>query len=175
MKKFLITSFLCTVLFTLSCTSDDNSSTKENPIVSNPDTPGTDQVKVLAEWVPSTIKINSLIPISIPTMDYPHTEGCTKDYLQLKSDDTAKFFRYEGANCAVTEFDQAFVRKGNDVSLNVMGYTISGTIKTENSTTMVIESDITQYSEIIKVLYPEYSQYLALLTGAKVELQLDKK
>ena len=176
MKKLVLMALACSAFIVTSCGSDDNTPVTDKPIVENPGG-GEEEVKVTAEWEPATVKLNMVIPLpGVPTsMPYPHTQGCTKDYLQLKSNNTAKFFRYEGTDCKETIYDQAFVRNGNNVTLKVMEYTISGVVKSETATAMVIESDFSQYEALIGVLYPEYKDYLKLLAGSKVELQLTKK
>ena len=46
---------------------------------------------------------------------------------------------------------------------------------TETSTTMEIQSDISEYIPYIKIMFPEYEAYLDMLDGATVKLILDKK
>ena len=128
---------------------------------------------VKSEWEPSTIQLIKFVPIY--TGEYPHTENCTKDFLQLLSNNTAKFFRYENNDCAVTEYANAFQRSGNNVNLNIMGYQISGTITAETDTKMEISSDISQYTPLIKAMLPEFEQYLSMLEGGTVKLTLNKK
>lgn len=113
--------------------------------------------------------------IPLYTMNYPHSVGCTKDYLQLMSDDTAKFFHYAETTCEITEYGQAFQRTGNDVTLNVMGYSIKGKVTSETSTSMEIQSEISEYIPYIKAMFPEYESQLALLEGGTVKLLLTKK
>lgn len=173
MKKTLLFSTLLLSLSIISCSSDDSTTTdKGNPIIENPDNPG-NNVTVKSTWEPKTIQLVKVIPLY--TIDYPHSEGCTKDYLQLLSNDTAKFFHYEGASCDVTEYGQAFQRNGNNVTMNLMGYTIKGVIASETSTSMEIHSEITEYIPYIKIMLPQYEQYLNLLDGATVKLLLTKK
>lgn len=156
----------------LSCSDDSTTTDKGNPIIENPDNPG-NNVTVKSTWEPKSILISKGI-ISLP-MDYPHSEGCTKDYLQLLSNDTAKFFHYEETSCNVTEYGQAFQRTGNNVTLNVMGYSIKGVITSETSTSMEIQSEISEYIPYIKAMFPQYESQLTMLDGATVKLLLTKK
>lgn len=174
MKKYIYLAIVSLGLLVMSCNGNDDQKTEienPNPTPQDPNTP----VTVASEWEPATIKINSLIPLPIPSIDYPHANGCTKDYLQIKTDNTAKFFRYAENSCEETVYNEAFVRSENNVTLNIMGYTISGVITTESSTTMKIESDIKQYEVLIETMFPQYATYLTALGGSKVELQLNKK
>lgn len=174
MKKLFYITFLSLGFLITSCGSDDASTTKDPIKEENPNLQP-DPVTVTAEWEPTTIALQTLIPLPFGDLAYPHTENCTKDFLQLFSDNTAKYFRYEGEDCKVTEYANAFKRTDNKVTLNVMGYQISGDIKNETSTSMEIHSDIAQYEEIIKIMFPEYADYLTLLNGATVKLTLNKK
>ncbi|WLD23852.1 hypothetical protein NU10_00185 [Flavobacterium dauae] len=159
MKKYLLLSII-TLGFLFSCGSSDDSKKEE---VQTPQ----------GKWVPQQIQLIKIVPVY--TVAYPHTAGCTKDFLQLSTDNTAKFFHYEGSSCEETEYENAFQRSGNNVSLNIMSYQISGTITTETETNMVIESDISEYVPIIKAMFPEYEQYLSALEGGTVKLSLNKK
>lgn len=169
MKKYLYLTLISFGMMFYSCGSDE---TKNNPNpIENPDE--NQPVEVVSEWEPSTIQLIKIIPLY--TLDYPHTANCTKDFLQLFSNNTAKFLRYENAECKETEYDNAFTRNGNNVSLTVLGYQISGTISAETETKMEISSDISQYAQLISTLYPDYVQYLSVLEGGTVKLTLNKK
>lgn len=161
MKKFLFLTILSAGLFFTSCGSDD-SKKEENEVVTKP-----------GDWEPTTIQLVKVVPLQ--TIDYPHTANCTKDYLQLSADNKAIFFRYEGTDCTVTQYADAFQRTGNNVSLNVLGYKIDGTIAAETATNMEIQSDISEYIPLIKTQFPEYEQYLSLLEGGTVKLSFVKK
>lgn len=170
MKNYIAILFcLMSVLFTSSCGSDDSKDKKisENPI--DPNQP----VTVKSEWEPSTIKLVKVIPLQ--TIAYPHTTGCTKDYLQLMTDNSAKFYHYEGADCKITSYDNAFQRNGNNVTVNILGYSVKGDIQKETDTYMEIHSDISEYIPLIKAQFPEYEQYLGMLDGGTVQLALNKK
>lgn len=169
MKKYAYIIPCVIGMFLYSCSSDDMNN-NSNPIV-NPDP--TDEIKVESEWEPSTIQLIKIIPIY--TLDYPHTANCKKDFLQLLSNNTAKYYRYENTACDETKYENAFVRAENSVSLNVLGYQIKGTITAETDSKMEVTSDISQYTPIIKVMYPEYEQYLEVLEGGTVKLTLNKK
>ena len=173
MKKCLFLSIIAFGLLFASCSSDD--SPADVPVKENPDDPNNpgDNVTVKSEWEPTKIQLIKIVPVY--TVDYPHSAGCTKDYLQLLSNNTAKFFHYAETTCDLTEYANAFLRNGNNVSLNIQGYQISGTITTETDTNMVIESDISEYVPIIKAMFPEYEQYLSVLEGGTVKLSLNKK
>src|SRR5690606_13665938 len=151
---------IITLGFLFSCGSSDDSKKEE---VQTPQ----------GEWVPQQIQLIKIVPVY--TVAYAHTAGCTKDFLQLSTDNTAKFFHYEGSSCEETEYANAFQRNGDNVSLNRQGYQISGTITTETDTNMVIESEIAEYVPIIKAMFPEYEQYLSVLEGGTVKLSLAKK
>jgi len=170
MKKYLFLSIIAFGLLFASCSSDNSSNETEIP----DNTPDPNQpVTVKSEWEPAKIQLIKIVPVY--TVDYPHSAGCTKDYLQLLSNNTAKFFHYEEQDCKTTTYENAFQRNGNNVSLNITGYQISGTITTETDTNMVIESDISEYVPLIKAMFPEYEQYLSVLEGGTVKLSLNKK
>lgn len=172
MKRYLFLTILSAGLLFASCGSDDSGKSKDANTPGNPNNPN-QPVTVKSEWEPKTIKLVKIVPLY--TLNYPHTSGCTKDYLQLMSDDSAKFFHYEGTDCKVTEYGQAFQRNGNNVTVNVMGYEIKGVVKAEKDNYMEIHSDISEYIPLIKAQFPQYEQYLSLLEGGTVMLALDKK
>ncbi|HUH25059.1 MAG TPA: hypothetical protein VLY87_00390 [Flavobacterium sp.] len=159
MKKIFFLMALFLSLSIISCKSDD--SPEDTPITEN------------QKWEPKSILISNGL-ISYP-MDYPHSAGCAKDYLDLVSNDNAKFFHYAETTCEVTEYSNAFQRTGNNVTLNVMGYSIKGKITSETSTSMEIQSEISEYIPYIKVMLPEYEQYLSILDGGTAKLLLTKK
>lgn len=175
MKKLFYISFLSLGLLFTSCGSDDTVSNTDNPKNEENPTQNPPPVTVTAEWEPTTIVLQTLIPLPIEDLEYPHTVNCTKDFLQLFSDDSAKYFRYEGTDCKVTEYQNAFKRTGNQVTLNVMEYQISGEIKNETATSMEIHSDVSQYEQIITIMFPEYAEYLPYLKGSTVKLSFKKK
>lgn len=170
MKKYLLLSILSVALLFASCGSDDANKNNDNV---NPNPDPTQPVTVKSEWNPTTIKLVKII--TLQEIAYPHTANCTKDYLQLLSNNTAKFYRYQNANCTVTEYADAFKRTGNNVSLNMLGYQINGVIATETDTYMEVHSDISEYVPLIKAQFPEYEQYLSLLEGGTVKLSFNKK
>ena len=172
MKKYLFLTILSAGLLFASCGSDDTGKQEDTNTPGNPNNPN-QPVTVKSEWEPQTIKLVKIIPLY--TLNYPHATGCTKDYLQLMSDDSAKFFHYEGTDCKVTEYGQAFKRSGDNVTVNVMGYEVKGVVKAESDTYMEIHSDISEYIPLIKAQFPQYEQYLSVLEGGTVMLALDKK
>lgn len=157
MKKLFFILITLIGLSVVSCGSDDK----------------TDQVTEQGKWQPRTIQITKIVPLY--TMDYPHSEGCNKDYLEMGEDNTAKFYHYEEGTCEEIIYENAFTRTGNQVNVNIMGYNINGEIVVETSTTLEIQSDISEYIPYIKVMFPEYEDYLAMLDGATVKLILDKQ
>src|SRR5690606_556008 len=161
MKKYLFLSILFTGLFFTSCGSDDTKK-EDTEVVTKP-----------GKWEPTTIQLVKIVPLQ--TIEYPHTANCTKDYLELSAGNKAIFFRHEGTDCKVTEYTDAFQRSGNNVSLNMLGYKINGTIAVETATNMEIHSDISEYIPLIKEQFPEYEQYLSLLEGGTVKLSFNKK
>lgn len=161
MKKYLFLTILSAGLFFTSCGSDD-SKKNDSEVVTKP-----------GKWEPTTIQLVKVVPLQ--TIDYPHTANCNKDYLELSAGNKAIFFRYEGTDCKVTEYADAFQRTGNNVSLNVLGYKISGTVAVETATNMEIHSDISEYIPLITAQFPEYEQYLSLLEGGTVKLSFIKK
>lgn len=161
MKKFLFLTILSAGLLFNSCGSDDTKKI-DNEVVTKP-----------GKWEPTNIQLVKVVPLQ--TIPYPHTANCSKDYLEISADNKAKFYRYEGSNCSVTEYADAFQRAGNDVSLNVLGYKINGTIAVETSTIMEIHSDISEYTPLIVAQFPEYEQYLSVLEGGTVKLSFIKK
>ncbi|UUV22396.1 hypothetical protein [Paenimyroides aestuarii] len=160
MKKILFLFIAASAILFASCGSDDK---KEDPPVSS----------TQGKWEPTTIQLVKIAPLY--TLDYPHTESCPKDYLEFTAASSAVFFRHETANCTVTEYANAFQQSGNNVSLNVLGYQINGTITAQTETSMEIQSDISAYIPIIKAQFPEYEQYLSLLEGGTVKLSFVKK
>lgn len=161
MKKYLFLSILFAGLFFTSCGSDDTKK-EDTEVVTKP-----------GKWEPTTIQLVKIVPLQ--TIEYPHTANCTKDYLELSAGNKAIFFRQEGTDCKVTEYTDAFQRSGNNVSLNMLGYKINGTIAVETATNMEIHSDISEYIPLIKEQFPEYEQYLSLLEGGTVKLSFNKK
>lgn len=161
MKKYLFLSILFAGLFFTSCGSDDTKK-EDTEVVTKP-----------GKWEPTTIQLVKIVPLQ--TIEYPHTANCTKDYLELSAVNKAIFFRHEGTDCKVTEYTDAFQRSGNNVSLNMLGYKINGTIAAETATNMEIQSDISEYIPLIKTQFPEYEQYLSLLEGGTVKLSFVKK
>lgn len=152
---------LCAVaLVFYSCESNNSPNDNEPQIITT-------------QWEPQTIELVKIV--SLYTADYPHTNGCSKDYLELSSNETAVFFHYDDVECTVTKYEQAFERTENQVKLNMMGYEIEGTITKETATEMEIESEITEYIPYIKKMLPQYADYLDVLEGATVKLTLNKK
>lgn len=171
MKKYFFLAVVTLGLVITSCNSNDDQKTNvENPIITpeNPNAP----VTVASEWEPATIQLIKIIPIT--TINYPHATDCTKDHLQIMSNNTAKFIRYTDADCKVTEYADAFTKNGNNVTVNVLGFNVSGTLE-ENSTQMIITSDVDAYIPIIKAQFPQYEQYLGMIEGGTVKLTLQKK
>lgn len=166
--RTLLSIIALTCLFFTSC-SDDNS-TKENNQINNPG--DNNAITVVSEWNPSSLQIIKLIPLE--TFEYPHQVGCEKDYLQLLSNNTGKFISFNENDCAQEVYEQAFTRSNDQVTLNLNGYTISGTLQ-ETDNQMILSSPIDDYLPFIQTLYPEAEQYLPLLEGATIKLLFTKK
>lgn len=160
MKNHLLLAILVIPLFFISCNSKEKEKNDEEIIFQT-------------HWVPTKIQLVKIIPLY--TINYPHTENCTQDYIQLNTDETANFVRFSGVNCEETIYQQAFVRNGEEVSLKIMGHQINGMITLEDANTLLIESDIEEYTSYIEQILPDYSQYLSVLNDAKVTLELKKK
>lgn len=161
MKKYLFLTIVSAGLFFTSCGSDDTKKVEEKVVIEP------------SKWEPTTIQLVKIVPLQ--TIQYPHTTNCTKDYLEILADNKAKFYQYKGTDCKITEYADAFQRKGNNVTLNMLGYKINGTIAVETETNMEIHSDISEYIPLIKAQFPEYEQFLSLLEGGTVKLSLNKK
>mgnify|MGYP001260789727 CR=1 FL=1 len=160
MKNHLLLAILVIPLFFISCNSKEKEKNDEEIIFQT-------------HWVPTKIQLVKIIPLY--TINYPHTENCAQDYIQLNTDETANFVRFSGVNCEETIYQKAFVRNGEEVSLNIMGHQINGMITLEDANTLLIESDIVEYTSYIEQILPDYSQYLSVLNDAKVTLELKKK
>lgn len=159
-KYFLILSLLSVVGFT-SCSSDDNSGNQGQPNA------------LIGKWVPekaSAVVLGQEIPDY--TYQYPHTAGCTKDYIELSENNISNLHRFEGTACAETTSEHPWSRNGNVLTLTVLGQQITGEIKTETNTTLVLESSASEYAEIIAQIAPEIPP--ALLATAKIRLTLNK-
>lgn len=162
MKKIYFLSLSLVMLSAFSCSSDDSSTEKEVIVIQ--------QNK---EWVPQKVElVSSLFPYSF---DYPHAEGCDKDYIKLMENSAAKLYEHADTTCAVTESSQIWNRNGNQISFSLMGNQVSGTVVLENENQLVIESQVSQYSAYIQEFYPEYAQYLPMLGNANAKLTLNKR
>ena len=170
----LLSLFALSTLIFISC-SDDNNSTNDN-VITNPDNENGggngSQITVLSEWIPADIQLIKIIPLQ--TFDYPHQEGCEQDVLQLLSNNSGKFLRHLETSCTLETYEQAFSRSGDQVTLNLSGYTITGTLQ-ETDTQMIITSGVDAYIPFIQAMYPDAEQYLSLLEGATIKLTLNKK
>jgi len=163
MKKNILLFAFCSIFALVSCSSDDSSiSTEVTPIPST------------VEWIPGQISLMSGSTVLF-TESYPHANGCDKDYIRLVGNTSATLFEHEPGTCAITETTQSWNRNGNQISLVIFDTPVTGTIISETATQLTIESDVSQYSAMISLLYPEIVDYLNLIQGAKVRLVLDKK
>jgi len=152
---FLLTLFVGVSI--ASCSSDDKSE---------------DGVVEVGKWEPTTLEVETLLPI--PKLDYPHSEGCDRDYLEIRNDDTATFYHFEEDTCNQVVYDNAFEKNGKEVSVNLMGFEMKGEIVSEDSESMTIRADISELLPYLAVMYPEYSGMLAALTGSKIKLTFKK-
>ncbi len=159
-KYFLIVSMLSVVGFT-SCSSDDNSGNEGQPNV------------LIGKWVPE--KASAVVFGQVMenyTYQYPHTAGCTKDYIQLSENNISNLHRFQGTTCTETTSEYPWSRNGNMLTLNVLGQQITGEIKTETNNILVLESSASEYADIIAQIAPEIPA--ALLSTAKIRLTLNK-
>lgn len=173
LRKFF--TFLAIVSFMAVGCSEDNNNSNNAPITGEPGDTGGGQnnpVTVSSEWIPANIQIIQIIPLE--TIAYPHIQGCENDYLQLMSNNTGKYYKHEEGDCTLEIIEQAFVRNGDQVTLSLNGFTVSGTIA-ESANQMVVTSSANEYLPFIQQMYPEAEQYLSLLQGATIKLTLNKK
>lgn len=164
--KIIALSMLATS-FMLSCSGDDtpanNEQENQQPV---------NQVTITATWKPTTIQIVNIVVLqSIP---YPHAQGCNSDHLNIYSDNTNKMFNYTAETCEENVQENAFQRNGNEVTINIQGFEISGTVQ-ETNTQMKVSSDISEYQEFVEAFYPDYADMLNTLSGSKVVLTLEKQ
>lgn len=161
MKKYFLLLSLGSVLGFTACSSDDSSGNQ------------VEQNGLRGKWVPekaSAVILGQEIPDY--TYQYPHTAGCTKDYIELLDNNISNVHRFEGTACAESNTQQSWSREGNILTLTVLGQQISGEIKTETNTLLVLESNASEYAEIISMIAPEIPP--ALLATAKIRLTLNK-
>ncbi|SRR5690554_4620342 len=157
MKRIFFLLTLLVSVSMVSCGSDDQSKDAEVEI---------------GKWEPTTLEVETMLPI--PKLDYPHSEGCDRDYLEIRSDDTATFYHYEEESCVEVVYENAFEKNGTDVSVNIMGFEVDGEIVSEDSQTMIISADISEVLPYLEAMYPEYSSMLAALTGSRIKITFEK-
>lgn len=128
MKKriLLFVSIVSLSLTFNSCSKDDDSSSS---------TSGT----IVGEW--EFLK-EGVIESGVELLDpYQHTSGCTKDYIEFKSNGIAEDYSYEKpAGSCIEYVDSAtWTKEGNALSVNYGGGDFfDGEILTLNSTTLKI-------------------------------------
>lgn len=69
--------------------------------------------------------------------DYEHTEGCSKDYIEFKSNGTATDFYFEESNCEQNTDSASYVVSGNNITVTYQDEgedeTISGKYEIRNN------------------------------------------
>lgn len=163
MKKSILLLSFCSILALISCSSDDSSNITE--VTPNPSS---------VDWVPGQISLLSG-GTALFNDSYPHAEGCDKDFIRLVGNTSATLFEHEPGTCAITETIQPWNRNGNQISLVIYDTPVTGTIISETATQLTIESDASQYTGLISLLYPQFADYIDLIQGMKVQLVLNKK
>lgn len=157
MKKIFFLFMLIPLIW--SCSSDDNGNN--------------DQKKELVDtkWAPE--KVVPVIPLlgesEELTQYYPHQAGCDNDYLVFLVQDVMITYLHD-ASCNVSEQEQNWHKDGPTMTVEFMGYTISGEVSGTNSNQMIIESDISEYAELIGEIYPN----VPIPAGSKIKLYLNK-
>lgn len=167
----LVSLSLLSLGFFASCSSSDDGGGNTPDDGPSPG-PGT-EVTVSSTWKPTNFEIEKN-GASLYTFNYPHTPNCEIDHLNFYSNNSNKYFHYEGSECTEEVTEDAFVKNGNQVTINVQGYPISGTV-VETSTEMKVSSDIDQYQALIEAMYPQYAQMLSMFEGATVILTFEKQ
>jgi len=141
-----------------SCSSDDDNSSDKSELVDT-------------KWSPE--KVVPVLPFIGESEDYaqyyPHQSGCDKDYLLFLDQGEMKTYVHE-PDCEVTEQVQSWEESGSTITVEYMGYNITGEVSGSTSNQMIIESDISEYAELINIYYPG----IPIPEGAKMKLYLNK-
>ncbi|WP_445716775.1 lipocalin family protein [Flavobacterium sp.] len=125
-KLLLLVSILSFSLTFNSCSNDDDNSS---------DTNGT----IVGEW--EFLKEGTIVSGTETLSAYIHTAGCTKDYLEFKSNGIAEDYSYEKpAGSCIEYVDSAtWTKDGNALSINYGGGDFfNGDILILNNTTLKI-------------------------------------
>ena len=138
MKKFkqLVLLFLVASATLVSCNKDDDG----------------DSASIEGSWEFS--KYGGLLSGQEFLVDYDHTAGCNKDYLEIKSGGALvdHYFYDEGNGCYEETETGTWVRNGNNVTLSYPGYTDSGEILELNSTTLKVKTTDPDTNEVYIVV-----------------------
>src|SRR5690606_20911616 len=73
-------------------------------------------------------------------------------------------------DCEVTEQVQSWEESGSTITVEYMGYNITGEVSGSTGNQMIIESDISEYAELINIYYPG----IPIPEGSKMKLYLNK-
>ncbi|MEN2414695.1 lipocalin-like domain-containing protein [Flavobacterium mesophilum] len=107
-KRILFGLLLCIGLTTMSCSSDDNE--------------GETLVPLSGKWDLS--KTGTVVGGVETLIDAPqNASGCSKDYLELKLDNTATYGNYDStvSACALTTTTGIYSRSHNNLTISITG------------------------------------------------------
>lgn len=157
MKKILGLLLLAPLVW--SCSSDDDSTSQQSVLVNT-------------QWTPE--KVVPVIPFIGESDDYaqfyPHQTNCDKDYVVFLEQNEMKTYTHS-ETCVVDEQVQNWQEDGSNITIEYMGYNISGQMSGENSNQMVIESDLSEYADLIADLDLD----IPSIEGITVKLYLNKQ
>lgn len=157
MKKILGLLLLAPLVW--SCSSDADGDTPQSALVNT-------------QWTPE--KVVPVIPFIGESDDYaqfyPHQTNCDKDYVVFLEQNEMKTYTHS-ETCVVDEQVQNWQEDGNNITIEYMGYNISGQMSGENSNQMVIESDLSEYADLIADLDLD----IPSIDGITVKLYLNKQ
>lgn len=157
MKKIFGLFLLAPLIW--SCSSDDDSTSQQSALVNT-------------QWTPE--KVVPVIPFIGESDDYaqfyPHQTNCDKDYVVFLEQNEMKTYMHN-ETCMVDEQVQNWQEDGNNITIKYMGYNISGQMSGENSNQMVIESDLSEYADLIADLNLD----IPSIDGVTVKLYLNKQ
>lgn len=157
MKKILGLLLLTPLVW--SCSSDDDSTSQQSVLVNT-------------QWTPE--KVVPVIPFIGESDDYaqfyPHQTNCDKDYVVFLEQNEMKTYTHS-ETCVVDEQVQNWQEDGSNITIEYMGYNISGQMSGENSNQMVIESDLSEYADLIADLDLD----IPSIEGITVKLYLNKQ
>lgn len=155
MKKIFLSLSVMSFAFLASCGNDDNTNQ-----------PVAEETALVAKWSPN--KMSTTVFMQDFEYAYPHSPNCQRDYISLEVDNVSRTYMYDD-NCQVEELVQTWTYQNNDLTITVFGYQITGRVITNTENTLVIESDISQYAQIIS----QFTEF-PIPEGTLVQLHLDK-